>query len=307
MDNIPHLRTIRRNLDARSKIVAAIRLFFSRRSFLEVDTPSLTSTPIPEANIELVPVGTLFLNASPEIHMKQLLGAGYGDIFQICHSFRHAERGRLHNPEFTILEWYRVKADYNLLMGDCESLLLFIADYLGRPHSLVYQGRPLALEPGWPRNTVRQAYQRWAGWDPVKFLDHDRFDMDMVDRVEPGLIGQTPVFLMDYPANMSSLARIKPDNPEVAERFELYAGGLELANGFTELTDGDEQRKRFGKENERRVAAGFQALPMPETFLSALQMMPQSAGCALGVDRLVMLFCDAANIDDVMPFPGERA
>lgn len=306
MDNVPRLRVIRHNLVLRAKIIETVRFYFSGQGFLEVDTPSLTATPIPEANIEPVPSAGQYLGASPELHMKQLLGAGYGDIFQVSHSFRQAERGRLHNPEFTILEWYRVNVDYHALMADCEALLRRIAADLGI-RSLVFQGHNIDLASAWPRVMVRQAYLRWAGWDPVEVLDHDRFDLDMVEKIEPGLREHSPVFLLDYPAAMASLARLKTGQPGVAERFELYAGGLELANGFTELTNAAEQRARFLAENERRKRTGRKSLAMPEALLAALPQMPDCAGCALGLDRLVMLFSDAASIDDVISFPGETA
>jgi lysyl-tRNA synthetase class 2 len=305
VDNIPRLRTIRRNLVVRAEIIKFIRLFFTSDGFLEVETPSLTPTPIPEANIEPVPSGIQYLGASPELHMKQLLGAGYGDIFQVCHSFRQAERGNLHNPEFTILEWYRVNSNYSALMDDCEKLLLGIAGHLGLLRTICYNGREIELATPWPRVTVRDAYLRWAAWDPVQYLDHNRFNMDMIDKIEPRLLGISPVFLVEYPSAMASLARLKPGQPSVAERFELYAGGLELANGFTELIDEAEQRARFLRENELRVSAGNRGLAMPESLLSALPFMPDCAGCALGVDRLVMLYCDALKIDDVMAFPAE--
>jgi lysyl-tRNA synthetase class 2 len=307
LDNIPRLRALRRNLIVRSKTFDAIRSFFTERNFLQVDTPSLTATPIPEANIEPFPAGNLFLGASPELHMKQLLGAGYGDIFQLCHSFRQAESGRLHNPEFSILEWYRARGSYLDLMTDCEGLIRYSAGQLGMTGSLTYQGQRINLGGPWPRITVRDAYLRWAGWDPLGRVDHDRFDIDMVEKVEPGLKGADPVFLVDYPAAMASLARLKPGQPGVAERFELYIGGLELANGFTELTDPAEQRARFAAENTRRAMAGRHALAVPEALLSALPSLPACAGCALGLDRLVMLFCNARSIDEVMAFPTAQA
>ena len=172
---------------------------------------------------------------------------------------------------------------------------------LGRT-DLTYQGRAIALLPRWERLTVSEAFQRWAGWDPVTQWDAERFDLDLVDKVEPRLPRECPVVLTDYPAPAAALARRKPSDPRVAERWELYVGGLELANAYSELTDPAEQRARFEACARDRRALGREVYPLDEAFLSALETMPPAGGIALGVDRLAMLFADAATLDGVMAF-----
>lgn len=299
------LRAKRRRLEARARIIELIRRFFLDRDFLEVDTPLRTPTQAPEEHTDAVESEGWLLATSPELPMKRLLAAGYERIFQICRAFRGRERGALHVPEFTLLEWYRAHEDYDALMDDCEQLVAEVAAGLGIGGSVTYQGTSISFGSPWPRITVTDAFRKWAGWEPGPAPDPDRFTADMVSLVEPALVGGSPVFLADYPASMAALARLKPGNPTVAERFELYAGGLELANGFSELTDPMEQRERFEKANAERARQRRAVYPMPETFLEALETMPPSAGIALGIDRLVMLFTDAASIDDVVAFTWE--
>ncbi len=299
------LRAKQTRLEARTRIIQLVRQFFVRRGFLEVETPLRTPTQAPEEHTDAVESQGWLLATSPELPMKRLLAAGYERIFQICKAFRGRERGSLHMPEFTLLEWYRAHEDYGALMDDCEQLLGEVAAGLGIGDAITYQGLRVALAPPWPRITVGEAFRTWAGWEPGPEPDPEKFNHDMVSLVEPALIGRSPVFLTDYPASMAALARLKPGDPVVAERFELYAGGLELANGFSELTDPAEQRGRFQRANTERAKQGRAAYPMPETFLAALERMPPSSGIALGIDRLVMLLTDAATIDDVVAFTPE--
>jgi lysyl-tRNA synthetase class 2 len=300
------LRTKQNRLKARARIIQLVRQFFIRRDFLEVETPLRTPTQAPEEHTDAVRSEGWLLATSPELPMKRLLAAGYERIFQICKAFRGRERGTLHVPEFVLLEWYRAQREYRSLMDDCEQLLLEVAAGLEIETSVTYQGTSISLAAPWPRITVKEAFRKWAGWGPGPAPDPDRFTHDMVSLVEPALVGGSPVFLTDYPASMAALARLKPGDPSVAERFELYAGGLELANGFSELTDPVEQRDRFEKASEERARQGRAVYPIPETFLSALETMPPSAGIALGIDRLVMLLTDAATIDDVVAFAPEE-
>lgn len=237
--------------------------------------------------------------------MKRLLAADYPRIFQVCKCFRAAERGDRHLPEFTMLEWYRAGADYRTLMSDCESLILYVAADLGFGRILPRQDRAIRLEPPWERITVREAFKRYAAMTDAEALRMDRFEEILSHDIEPRLGVEGPVFLYEYPAELGSLARVKADDPGVAERFELYIAGLELANAFSELTDVDEQRRRFEQAaRERGFSVGLPH-PMPEPFLSALPRMPPSAGIALGLDRLVMLFADKSRIEEVVAFPPE--
>ena len=271
-------------LPERARVLRQIRAFFDARGFTEVETPVRIPAPAPEPHIDCPPSGDWFLRASPELQMKKLLAAGMERIYQIGPCFREGEKGSRHNPEFTMLEWYRANADYSDIARDAEEL---VAEVL-RPRGSA------AL----PRMTVREAYLRWAGWDPVEAWDQDRFDFDMATKIEPNL-PKGPLFLMDYPAPAASLARLKADDPRVAERWELYVDGLELANAFTELTDPVEQRRRFESARAERRALGEADYPLDEEFLDALARMPPSGGVALGVDRLVMLACGVRDISDV--------
>lgn len=270
-------------LSERARVLRAIRAFFDARGFTEVETPVRIPAPAPEPHIDCPPSGNWFLRASPELQMKKLLAAGMERIYQIGPCFRAGEKGRRHSPEFTMLEWYRANADYSQIAVDAEELLV---EVLTRDHADVQ------------RITVREAYLRWAGWDPVETWDQDRFDFDMATKIEPNL-PKEPLFLTDYPAPAASLARLKSDDPRVAERWELYVDGIELANAFTELIDPVEQRRRFELAREERRALGEADYPLDEEFLGALARMPPSGGVALGVDRLVMLACGASSITDV--------
>ena len=283
-----------------------IRFFFNEGGFLEVETPLRIPAPAPETHIDAVPSGNWFLHTSPELCMKRMLSAGYERIFQICHCWRAGERGSLHLPEFTMLEWYRINADYRDLMKDCEALLLSVAEALDLGHCISYQGQKISLSDTWQRLTVREAFAAYGGISVDEALERDLFDEIMVNEIEPRLgIGQ-PTFIFDYPAERGALARLREDNPAVAERFELYIGGLELANAFSELTDAKEQRARFEQETAVRNSMNKIAYPKPEKFLDELNEMPPAAGIALGVDRLVMVLLDAASIDKIVAFTPEE-
>jgi lysyl-tRNA synthetase class 2 len=237
--------------------------------------------------------------------MKRLLAAGYPRIFQICRCFRQGERGDRHLPEFTMLEWYRAGTDYRTLMTDCEDLLAGIARDLDFDGVLGWRGRAIDLAPPWERLTVREAFLRYATLSADEALRQDRFDEVLSFEVEPHLGLAHPVFLCDYPAELAALARLKPEKPGVAERFELYLAGIELANAFSELTDAEEQRRRFASVSRERLLQGGAPGPMPEKFLAALPQMPPAAGIALGVDRLAMLMSGASRIDEVVAFTPE--
>jgi len=276
------------SLKTRACVLRTIRAFFDARGFVEVETPVRIPAPAPEPHIDCPPSGDWFLRASPELQMKKLLAAGLPRIYQIGPCFREGEKGRRHNPEFTMLEWYRADADYNDIAADMEALV----------GEVLQTSRGPSLPTPFARITVREAYLRWAGWDPVEAWDQDRFDFDMATKIEPNL-PKEPLFLTDYPAPAASLARLKASEPRVAERWELYVGGMELANAFTELTDPGEQRRRFEAARAERRALGEADYPLDEEFLSALAHMPRAGGVALGVDRLVMLACGAASIGEV--------
>jgi elongation factor P--(R)-beta-lysine ligase len=306
-DESLHLSQIQANLERRALIYDVIRAFFRNEGFLEVETPLQVPTVAPEKYITPFTVNGWFLSTSPEMHMKRLLAAGYSKIFQICHCFRKSERGQLHNPEFTMLEWYRVGADYMQIIRDTEQLVLALASKLHLGTTIRYQGSDIDLGSPWPRITVREAFLHAAGWDPFVRLDEERFDVDLVEKVIPSFAPNRPTVLMDYPAEMASLARLRTGTPPVAERAEVFIGGLELANAYSELTNAAEQERRFKQEIDSLALKGENNISMPQRFLDAVANLPECGGNALGIDRLVMLFCDAASIDEVIAFPWDMA
>ena len=291
----------RQNLEKRARILQQIRAFFVGQGLLEVDTPQRIPANAPEPYIDAVGASEQVLQTSPELAMKRLLAAGYPDLFQLCRVWRSDERGRRHLPEFSLLEWYRRDADYTRLMTDCEALITALVPS-GR---LVWQGQKLDLTPPWPRLSVAEAFHRHAPFSVETALANGRFDEVLALEVEPRL-GAAPLFLIDYPATLAALARLKAGTPTVAERCELYLGGLELANGFSELIDPVEQRARFRRDEASRRAAGKPPRQLPEPYLAELANLPPCAGMALGVDRLVMLLTDAAEIGAVVAFTSEQ-
>jgi lysyl-tRNA synthetase class 2 len=286
-------------------VIQAIRDFFTQNDFLEVETPIRCPAVIPEAQIDPVTSEGWFLQASPELCMKRLLSKGWDRIFQICKCFRKNERGRHHLPELTMLEWYAKGHTYLDLMDQCEALVKFIAARLNLDGKLPYQGKTILLNQPWQRIRVSEAFRLYSEMPLSEALEKNQFDEIVGFRIEPHLGNTVPAFLYDYPASLASLARLLPQNPAYAERVEFYMAGIELANGFTELNDAAEQKRRFGKENKIRSARDQSLLPMPDQFLKDLETMPDAAGIALGVDRLVMLFCDAETIDEVVLFTPE--
>ncbi len=272
---------------------------------MEVETPVCLAEPIPEPHIQAVPAACGWLQTSPEIFMKELLSAGFAKIFQICRCFRAAERGRRHLPEFSMLEWYAAGQSYSDLMHTCEALLEQIRTDLSLPAACTWQGHTIQTTPPWPRLRVAEAFSRFGGQSMEGALAQGAFDEIMGLSIEPQLGLSRPVFLCDYPAETALLAHPKPQEPELAQRFELYMAGLEICNGCTELADAKLQQKRLEAELERRSKAALPLTPPPARFLKALETMPEAAGCALGIDRLVMLLTDSAEIDEVVPFPPE--
>ncbi|MFP3927916.1 MAG: EF-P lysine aminoacylase EpmA [Desulfobacteraceae bacterium] len=298
----------KKTLWLRARIIGAVRGFFSRRGYLEVETPCLLRAPIPEPHIAYVDAdgGRAVLQPSPEVYMKRLLAADYEKIFQICRCFRAEERGDGHLPEFTLLEWYRAGIDYFGLMAECEEMVRSVAEELEIGPTLIYRGREVHLDRVWERITVKEAFDLHSGESLDEVLSSGRFEECLVRDIEPWLGTPRPAFLHDYPASMASLSRVRPDDPGVCERVELYLGGLEIANGFTELNDPEEQARRLEEDLRRRRIKDMMFLPVPETFTTAVGLMPPAAGMALGVDRLVMILAGADSIDDVVAFTGEE-
>lgn len=311
------------NLLKRASIMATIRRFFSDRGVLEVDTPSMSQATI--TDVHLVPfqthfVGpgvaqgmTLYLMTSPEYHMKRLLAAGSGPIYQLCRSFRNEESGRYHNPEFTMLEWYRPHYDMYRLMNEVDDLLQQVLE-CESAETLSYQQafiRHLDIDPlSADKTQLREAAAK-LDLSNVADKEEDRdtlLQLLFAFGVEPHIGKERPAFVYHFPASQASLAQISTEDHRVAERFEVYYRGVELANGFHELTDADEQRLRFEQDNRKRAALGLPQQPLDEHLLAALAHgMPDSSGVALGVDRLIMLALSAERLSEVIAFSVDRA
>jgi lysyl-tRNA synthetase class 2 len=341
---MPHVHADRRPfLEARGRIVARLRDFFRARDFIEVETAILQVSPGNEAHLHALSTGVVgpggerapfYLRTSPEFACKKLLAAGERRLFDFARVFRNRERGALHHPEFTMLEWYRAEEPYEALTVDCAALLAAAAE-AAQARQFSFRGR--SADPFAPpdRLTVAEAFERFAGIDllatlpegeadraglaaqawaaDIRLADDDTwadiFSRVLVERIEPRLGLGRPTILSEYPVVEAALARPKASDPRVAERFELYVCGVELANAFGELTDPAEQRRRFESEMTEKERVHGERYPVDEDFLAALALMPQASGCALGLDRLVMLATGASRIEQVLWTPvaeGER-
>lgn len=300
-------------LRERSRALAAVRRYFEEQGFLEVETPSLV--PCPGLDLHLEAFGVVaeparYLITSPEFQMKRLLVGGLPRVYQLARSYRRGELGVHHTPEFTMLEWYRAFAAMDEVVRDTEALVEQVFVAMGASTRRTLKGRELDVRRPWPRWTVAEAFERFAGVAEATMLewahhDEERFFRTLVDTIEPSLAElETPAILLRYPAPMASLARLCPDDERYAERFEVYAAGLELCNGFGELTCPVEQRARFERDREERRARGLEVYPLDERFLEALGAgMPPSAGNALGFDRLLALSLGTDDIHELQAFP----
>lgn len=295
------------NLERRALIYHLTRAFFRKRGFLEIETPIHVPTIAPELYIVPFQSEGWFLSTSPELYMKRLLAAGYKRIFQMSRCFRKGERGRQHNPEFTMLEWYRANANYMQMIDDAEQLVVTLVSSLKLGSTIKYRDQSIDISLPWSRTTVHDSFLNAAGWDPLLNPDPMRFDTDLVVKVIPSFSLCRPTVLTDYPANMASLALLKPGAPEIAERAEVFLGGLELANAYSELRNKVEQEKRFQEEICQIQKYRGQSITMPRQFLDAVGYLPECGGIALGMDRLVMLLCNADSIDEVIAFTIDQA
>ena len=290
-------------LRLRSDVLKVIREFFYSHDYIEVDTPVRIKCPALELHIDAEPSGNHYLRTSPELYMKQLLAEGFERIFELGPCFRRGERGHLHNPEYTMLEWYCVGTDYLGVIDDIKALLCHVADKVLGRSVITFKGMMIDLGSEWAVFNVRDVFIEHAGWDPVASFDADRFDIDLVNKVEPALPKNVPVVLKDFPAQLAALARLKQSDKKIAERWELYLGGVEIANVYSELVDAVEQRARFEECSAKRSAMGKDQYKIDENFLAALASgVPECAGAALGVDRLVMLLTGIEEISTVRAF-----
>jgi lysyl-tRNA synthetase class 2 len=316
------LATLRR----RAAALASSREFFRARGVLEVETPALVNAPVSDVNLGSVRVDMpghptpLWLHTSPEYAMKRLLAAGSGDIFQICRVYRGAERGRQHNPEFTMLEWYRLGFSLDDLMREVAALVGELLTTSLPVEFVSYRDalrRYANVDPFDTDDAELRSVARSLGFDAARAATpggardagrDELLDLIVGARVGPALGANALTFLHRYPASQAALARLDPDDPRTALRFELYHRGIELANGYHELASGAEQRARFAADLETRAARGLPVAAIDVNLLAALDAgLPDCAGVALGFDRVMMLACDASSIDEVLAFPTERA
>ncbi len=311
------------NLLKRAAVIARIRQFFTDRGLLEVETPAMSQATVTDVHLSpfqthFVGPGaaqglTLYLMTSPEYHMKRLLAAGSGPIFQICRSFRNEEAGRHHNPEFTMLEWYRPHYDMYRLMNEVDDLLQQMLD-CDSAETVSYQQvflRHIGLDPLSADKVQLCDAAAKLDLTDVCTPDDDRdtlLQLLFAMGVEPHIGRDKPTFVYHFPATQAALAEISSEDHRVADRFEAYFKGLELANGFRELSDATEQRQRFVQDNRKRAAMSLPEQPIDEHLLAALAHgIPECSGVALGVDRLVMLALKADSIGDVIAFPVDRS
>lgn len=330
-----HFSLKKQNLAVRGRIIKAIRRYFDDQNFDEVETPILQICPVMDTHIhafktelkgvDLQVKTTPYLHTSPEFDMKKLMVAGIENLYQICHVFRNAEESKRHSPEFTLVEWYRSNADYNDIMDDCVGLLRSCAEAAGISE---YKHKDMACDPfvEFERLTISHAFKQYTDIVLEDYLEDrdglkaaieglglhtaeddawdDLFFRVMADKIEPYLGVGRPTFLCDYPISMACLSKKKDSDPRFAERFELYVCGVELANAFSELTDPDEQLKRYHIEMDAKERLYGERYPIDEEFIEALKLgLPRSGGIALGVDRLIMLATGAEDIKQVLWAP----
>lgn len=280
-------------LEVRSRLLMSIRTFFHDHSFMEVDTPIRIPAPALEDYIDAVSSADQFLRTSPELHMKRVISAGYEKIYQIGPCFRKGEFGQRHRTEFTMLEWYEVNTDYMGILQFTESMVKEASQKLAIRESYFQQE--------WDQLTVAEAFQKYAGCDVNEVISSGKFEEVLCFEVEPYLGKEKPLFLIDYPASMAALSRKKKDDPMLAERWELYMDGLEIANAYSELTDPIEQRLRFEETAKLRAKDGREVYPADTEFLDALDDgLPECGGIAVGIDRLCMAFCEVDDIENVV-------
>ncbi|HYE59684.1 MAG TPA: EF-P lysine aminoacylase EpmA [Candidatus Kapabacteria bacterium] len=333
MSHLAHIQKHKPSLDLRWEILRATREFFWSEGFQEVETPIILRLPGQEPYLSPMKIGihdeqkrgyTGYLHTSPEYAMKKMLAAGYEKIFSICKTFRDYESfGGTHNPEFTMIEWYRTGVDFWTIMDDCERLLSFIDTSLTNkkiPHAALPLQNPERLH-------MRDAWQRYAGVNLDDYLERDTmfalckkkgytpdegepfddlFFRIFLNEIEPHLGKEHLTLLHHYPLSMAALSKQSADDPRYAERCEMYLGGLELSNGFTELTDADEQLGRLQEEQAFRKKMGKEVYDIDMEFIEALRSMPPASGIALGMDRLVQLFGGCQNIDGVLVLPASK-
>jgi lysyl-tRNA synthetase class 2 len=310
----------------RARLLQQVREFFDERNVVEVETPALSQGTVTDANLDAITcrynflndsspdqTTSLYLQTSPEFHMKRLLASGYGCIFQIAKAFRHEEAGRFHNPEFTLLEWYRLGFDHFALMKEVSELLKTVLD-CNEPTQITYQDLfidQLSVDPLTASRAqllfLINEHDKLSEWLTVEQDNDILLQFVFSEIIEPNIGNDSPCFVYNFPRSQASLAKICPEDSRVAQRFECYFKGIELVNGFNELTDPEAQLERFQGDNRQRKTLFLPEMPIDTNLITALsQGLPQCAGVALGIDRLIMLALKAEHIEQVVSFPIER-
>lgn len=324
MKQLNHLRKNQNNLNLKFAVLRLIREWFWSQEFVEVESPIIVNLPGQEPNLSPMPIVIHdekniarrgYLHTSPEYTMKKMLAAGWNKIFYLGKCFRDQESfGGWHNPEFTMLEWYRAQADYAVLMSDIEGLINYIIKNLIEN----FKFKKVTMKELWDENVEvnlddyldkEKMFELCVkqGFKPETEESYEElFYRIFLNKIEPELKDMGAVIIYEYPAKMASLSRLSKNNPKYAERFEIYINGLEIANAFSELTDAGEQLKRLQAEQKERARLGKEVYDIDEEFIEAVEQMPESAGIALGVDRLVMILADCKNIDDVITLPASK-
>ena len=298
------------NIHLRAETFTKIRNFFAARNVIEVETPLLSHATNPAPHLNSFCLDNLYLQTSPEFAMKRLLATGSGDIYQICKAFRKDELGRLHNPEFTILEWYRLGFNHHDLMDEVNE---FLKVTINAPESKRFSYRQIFVEflqidpHANDLNQLKAAAQK-NNLSVTNLSDNYDTWLQLLftHLIEPKLGQEYPVFIYDFPASQAMLAKVRAEEPKVASRFEVYFKGIELANGFHELSDTKEQRKRFIQDLATRQELNLPQIPLDENFLLALPNLPDCSGVAVGIDRLLLLAANAVSLNEILcyPFPS---
>jgi lysyl-tRNA synthetase class 2 len=298
------LEQIKTRLEFKSRFLYALRTEFNALEYIEVSTPIIVNAPAPEPYIEAPAIGEKFLRTSPELEMKEMLAAGYTQIYQISSCFREGEKGRLHSPEFTMLEYYHSECDYHELQKELQSILERCVIKTIGTSRITYQNKTIDFSKPWSIITVHDAFQKYTNTTPEEAIENNIFEELLLDSIEPHLGRDVPTILTDYPASQAALSQLKQENPMLCERWELYIAGIEIANAYGELTDYDEQLKRFEIAKQKRNSYSAVEYPEPTHFLNAMKYgIPNTSGCALGIERLIMLLTNATSIGQTI-FPN---
>ncbi len=299
-DAVSRLTRLKPVLLKRNKLISAIRDFFSQRSFVELETPIILDAPMPEPNIEAISAEKGILRTSHEPYLKACLAAGYDKIFEIGACFRKEEKGRLHREEFTMLEYYQKNASSDTLIPLTKQLITHCALAVNNSTIINYNGKSIQLDSEWELISLKDAFAKFAGYSVGESIANNKFEVDMVEKIEPNFPENKPCIVRDYPEKFRAYSKLRDETAATADRWELYIGGIEIANTYTELTDKCEIRKLINNFREQRRKSKMKDYPCCEVFMQAVDVgIPPSAGTAMGIDRLLILLTSSKSIEEV--------